>query len=331
MVTSISSCLANNVRSVGVLGAGGSVLIASAIDLIGGTPLIALDRVYKGPGRIVAKAEFLQPGGSVKDRAARANLLAARNDGRLRPGMPVVEMTSGNMGAGLAVACATLGHPLVVAMSAGNSSARARMLEGLGAEVVLVAQVDGSPSQVTGRDVEAAAEAARQIARERDGFYVDQFHATEGITAHETTGSEILEQLGSPVDGWVAAVGTGCTFMGVAKALKAANPATVCGAVEPLGCRPLAGEAVTKVRHMLQGIGYGSIPPHWNPVLMDVSLAVSDGEADQWRRKLASQEGLYVGYSAAANVCAAVKLLQTGQLRANAVVATVLCDTGLKY
>ena len=94
--------------------------------------------------------------------------------------MPVVEMTSGNMGAGLAVACATLGHPLVVAMSAGNSSARARMLEGLGAEVVLVAQVDGSPGQVTGRDVEAAAEAARQIARERDGFYVDQFHATEG-------------------------------------------------------------------------------------------------------------------------------------------------------
>jgi cysteine synthase A len=307
------------------------VLTASAIDLIGGTPLIALDRVYKGPGRIVAKAEFLQPGGSVKDRAAKAILLAARYDGRLRPGMPVVEMTSGNMGAGLAVACAALGHPLVVAMSAGNSSARAKMLEGLGAEVVLVAQVDGSPGQVTGRDVEAAAEAARQIARERDGFYVDQFHAAEGITAHETTGSEILEQLGSPVDGWVAAVGTGCTFMGVAKALKAANSATVCGAVEPLGCRPLAGEAVTKVRHMLQGIGYGSIPPHWNPALMDVSLAVSDGEAEQWRRKVARDEGLYVGYSAGANVCAAVNLLQTGLLGANAVVATVLCDTGLKY
>jgi cysteine synthase A len=308
------------------------VLAESAIDLIGKTPLVALDRIYSGPGRIVAKAEFLQPGGSVKDRAAKAILLAAREDGRLRPGMPVIEMTSGNMGAGLAVACAALGHPLVVTMSAGNSPARAKMLEGLGAEVILVAQIDGSPGQVTGRDVEAAAEAAHVIACERDGFYVDQFHAAEGITAHETTtGPEILEQLGHPVDGWVAAVGTGCTFMGVTKALRAANSTTVCAAVEPLGCRPLAGEPTTKARHMLQGIGYGLVPPHWDPTLMNMSLGVSDEEAEHWRRKLAREEGLYVGYSAAANVCAAVKLLQSGQLHADAVVATVLCDTGLKY
>ncbi|UEM24354.1 cysteine synthase family protein (plasmid) [Skermanella mucosa] len=308
------------------------MLVTSALDLIGKTPLITLSRAYSGPGRIVAKAEFLQPGGSVKDRAAKAILLAAREDCRLRPGMPVVEMTSGNMGAGLAVVCATLNHPLVVTMSAGNSPARAKMLEGLGAEVVLVAQVDGSPGQVTGRDVEAAAEAARAIADERDGFYVDQFHAAEGITAHETTtGPEILEQLGRPVDGWVAAVGTGCTFMGVAKALKAANSATICAVVEPYGCRPLAGEPVAKARHILQGIGYGAIPPHWDPTLMDLSLVVSDDEAEKWRRKLAIEEGLYVGYSAAANVCAAANLLQSGRLEADAVVATVLCDTGLKY
>lgn len=167
----------------------------------------------------MAKAEFLQPGGSVKDRAAKAILLAARADGRLRPGMPVIEMTSGNMGAGLAVACAALGHPLVVTMSAGNSPARARMLEGLGAEVVLVPQVDGAAGQVTGADVEAAARVAAELARERGGFYVDQFNAVECITAHETgTGREILEQFGAPVDGWAAAVGTGCTFMGVARA-----------------------------------------------------------------------------------------------------------------
>ena len=308
------------------------MFVASAIGLVGNTPLVALDRVYGGPGRIVAKAEFLQPGGSVKDRAAKAILLAAREDGRLRPGMPVVEMTSGNMGAGLAVACATLGHPLIVTMSAGNSPARAMMLEGLGAEVMLVTQVDGSPGQVTGRDVEAAAEAARIIARERGGFYVDQFHAAEGILAHErTTGPEILEQLGSPVDGWVAAVGTGCTFMWVAKALKAANSATICAAVEPLGCRPLAGESVTKARHVLQGVGYGSIPPHWDRALMDISLPVGDEDAEIWRHRLAKEEGLYVGYSAAANVCAAADLLQSGRLKADAVVATVLCDTGLKY
>lgn len=161
------------------------MIAASALDLIGGTPLVALNRIWAGPGRLVAKAEFLQPGGSVKDRAARAVLLAARSDGRLAPGMPVVEMSSGNMGAGLAVACAVLGHPLFVAMSAGNSPERVKMLEGLGATVVLVPQVDGTPGQVTGADVEAAVAAARDHAKETGAFYVDQFNAAEGIAAHE--------------------------------------------------------------------------------------------------------------------------------------------------
>lgn len=307
-------------------------MFASALDLIGRTPLVALDRVHSGPGRIVAKAEFLQPGGSVKDRAARAIVLAAREDGRLRPGMPVVEMTSGNMGAGLAVVCAALGHPFIATMSAGNSPARARMMEGLGARVVLVPQVDGTPGQVTGADVAAAAAAAAQIAGDGGGYYVDQFNASEGIVAHETTtGPEILEQFGGPVDGWVAAVGTGCTFIGVARALKAANPATLCAAVEPEGSEPLAGKGVVKARHIVQGTGYGLVPPHWETGLMDVSLTVTDAEVEHWHRQLAAMEGLYVGYSAAANVCAAAKLLRSGRLKAEATVATVLCDTGLKY
>ncbi|AJE47628.1 PLP-dependent cysteine synthase family protein [Celeribacter indicus] len=307
-------------------------MIATPLDLIGCTPLVALDRIHDGPGRIVAKAEFLHPGGSVKDRAAKAILLAARQDGRLTPGMPVVEMTSGNMGAGLAVVCASLGHPFIATMSAGNSPARARMMEGLGARVVLVGQVDGSPGQVTGADVAAAADAAARIARDEGGFYVDQFNAAEGITAHETgTGREILEQLGGPVDGWVASVGTGCTFMGVARALKAAAPATLCAAVEPQGSAPLAGKPVTKARHIVQGVGYGLVPPHWDAALMDLSLEVTDAEVAHWHHRLAVREGLYVGYSAAANVCAAAKLLASGRLRADATVATVLCDTGLKY
>ncbi len=302
----------------------------SALDLIGETPLVALDRVYRGPGRIVAKAEFLQPGGSVKDRAARAIVLAALADGRLRPGMPVVEMTSGNMGAGLAVVSAALGHPFIATMSAGNSPARARMMEGLGAKVVLVPQVDGAPGQVTGADVAAAAAAAANIARDEGGFYVDQFNAVEGIAAHETTGREILAQAG-PVDGWVAAVGTGSTFIGVARALKAANPATLCAAVEPEGSEPLGGRAVTKARHIVQGIGYGLVPPHWDADLMDLAIAVNDAEAEDWRRRLGEREGLYVGLSSAANVCAAARLLASGRLRPDATVATVLCDTGLKY
>lgn len=304
----------------------------STLDLIGRTPLVELGRVHPGPGRIAAKAEFLQPGGSVKDRAALAILLAARADGRLRPGMPVVEMTSGNMGAGLAVVCAALGHPFVATMSDGNSPARARMMEALGARVVLVPQVEGSPGQVTGADVAAAADEAVRIARAEGGFYADQFNAAEGISAHEqTTGAEILEQAGGRVDGWVATVGTGSTFIGVARALKAADPATLCAAVEPEGSEPLAGHRVAKPRHVLQGTGYGLVPPHWDPALMDLSIAVTDAEAQEWRRRLAVTEGLHVGFFAAANVCAAARLLGSGRLRDDATVVTVLCDTGMKY
>lgn len=304
----------------------------SALALVGRTPLLALDRIHPGPGRLLAKAEFVQPGGSVKDRAALAIIEAARADGRLAPGGVVVEMTSGNMGAGLAVVCAVLGHPLVVTMSAGNSPARATMLRKLGAEVVLEPQVDGVAGQVTGRDIAAAAATARHIADRRGGFYVDQFHAHEGASVHRsTTGPEIWEQSGGRIDGWVAAVGTGATFIGVAAALRARSPSVVCAAVEPAGCRPLNGERVTKSRHLLQGIGYGSVPPHWDRSLMDLGLAVSDDEAEDWRRQLAVREGLYVGFSAAANVCAAVQMLTTGHLPRDAVVATVLCDSGLKY
>ena len=307
-------------------------ITASALDLIRNTPLIALDRVHTGPGRLLAKAEFLQPGGSVKDRAARAILLAAKADGRLQPGAPVVEMTSGNMGAGLAVACAVLGHPLVVTMSAGNSPQRARMLEALGAEVVLVPQEDGSPGQVTGADVTAAAEIAQRLAAERHGFYVDQFNAHEGVIAHEeTTGPEIWAQAGGKVDAWVAAVGSGATFIGVATALRQRNPRILCAAVEPTGCQPLAGLPVERTRHILQGTSYGSVPPHWDASLMDMSLPVDDDEAEYWRQMLATREGLHVGYSAAANVCATSALLRSGQLPVDAIAATILCDTGLKY
>src|SRR5262249_47650417 len=279
----------------------------------------------------LAKAEFLQPGGSVKDRAARAIVEAARADGRLRPGAPVVEMTSGNMGAGLAVVCAALGHPLVLTMSAGNSPQRARMLEALGAEVILVPQIAGEPGRVTGPDIAAATRIAEKLAAQRGGFYVDQFHATEGKAAHDATAGELLDAACGGIDGWTACVGTGCTFLGVARTLRRANSSVMCGAVEPTGCQVLAGQAVTKAKHLLQGAGYGSVPPMWEPGLMSLSIAVSDEEAAIWKQRLATKEGLHVGFTAAANVYAATKMLSSGVLKPNATVATVLCDTGLKY
>ncbi|MGD2152107.1 MAG: cysteine synthase family protein [Gemmatimonadales bacterium] len=304
----------------------------NALGLIGDTPLLALERTHGGLGTILAKAEFLQPGGSVKDRAALRIIEDARESGRLAPGQPVVEMTSGNMGAGLAVVCNVLGHPLIVTMSEGNSPARARMLEALGAEVVLVAQVDGTPGCVSGSDIRAASERAVEIARERQAYYVDQFNNPACVRAHELgTGPEIWAAAGGRLDAFVAAVGSGGTFIGVSRYLKGKRPAVHCAVVEPLGAEVLAGKEVTKPTHLLQGTGYGLVPQQWDPRLVDSSLAVSDEEATRFRRALAADEGLYVGFSSAANVCAAMKLIESGRLGPAPTVVTILCDTGLKY
>jgi len=301
-----------------------------ALALIGNTALVALRRVHRGPGFLLAKAEFLNPGGSVKDRAALRAIVAARESGALRPGGHVVEMTSGNMGAGLAVVCAALGHPLTVAMSNGNSPRRAEMLRGLGAEVELVPQVEGEPGRVTGADIDAAVGVARRLAVERAAFYVDQFNNPACVEAHELgTGPEIWRQTGTRVDAFVALVGSGGTFVGTMRALKGYRPTIEGIAVEPLGAEILAGGQVTKARHLLQGGGYGVVPPRWQPELMSAALAVSDEEAADYRRRLGSAEGLYVGFSAAANVAAAARYLRDRGPQTVAV--TVLCDSGLKY
>jgi cysteine synthase A len=309
-----------------------SAVTPNALGLIGDTPLLALDRIHRGPGTILAKAEFLQPGGSVKDRAALHVIESARESGRLAPGQPVVEMTSGNMGAGLAVVCNVLGHPLIVTMSQGNSPARARMLEALGAEVVLVPQVEGEPGCVSGSDIRVASERALEIARSRQAFYVDQFNNPACVRAHQVgTGPEVWTAAADRLDAFVAAVGTGGTFVGVSRFLKSQDSAIHCAAVEPQGAEALAGKRVSKPRHLMQGIGYGLVPPQWDPALADSLLAVSDEEAMRFRRALAVEEGLHVGFSSAANVCAAMKLIESGRLGAAPTVVTILCDTGLKY
>jgi cysteine synthase len=290
-----------------------------------------LQRIHPGPGLLLAKCEFRNPGGSVKDRAALAALRVARASGSLQPQQPVVEMTSGNMGAGLAVVCAVLGHPLLVTMSRGNSPRRGEMLRGLGVEVVLVDQVDGEPGRVTGADVAAALEVARRLGAERGAFYVDQFNNPACIAAHEHgTGQEILRQTGGRLDAFVALVGTGSTFLGTMRALKDRSRDIEGVAVEPAGARVLAGRTVERTRHLLQGGGYGIVPPRWQPELMDRALAVSDEEAIDYRVRLGALEGLYLGFSSAANVAATARYLRE-RASDRAVAVTVLCDTGLKY
>src|SRR5450755_2378005 len=164
------------------------------------TSLYSLYQIRSGRRQVKSREEFLQPGGSVKDRAARVIIEDALYDEKLVPGQQVVEMTGGNMGSGLAVMCAVIGNPLTVVMSAGNSSEHAKMLETMGVRVVLVPQVDGFPGSVTGADRDAAARMAQQLALDENAFYVDQFNNPSAFNAHEHgTGPEIWEQLAGRV------------------------------------------------------------------------------------------------------------------------------------
>lgn len=304
----------------------------TSIELIGHTSLLKLAKIWPGPGALFAKAEFLNPGGSLKDRAALWIIQSMRRSGRLAPGQTVVEMTSGNMGAGLAVVCAALGHPFVATMSMGNSPERSKMMRGLGAEVVLVPQVDGEPGRVTGADIHAAMAEAETIAKARGAYYVDQFNNPGCYEAHEnTTGPEIVAELQGKVHAFVACVGTGGGLIGVSRHLKKQDQHIQCHAVEPVGAEVLAGHAVTKPQHLLQGTGYGFVPPHWDLACIDGYQAVTDDDARMMRERLGREEGLYVGYSAAANVVAAVRLLERATAGDPLSVVTLLCDSGMKY
>jgi cysteine synthase A len=308
-------------------------ILASALEAIGETPLVALSRITRGlPGRILAKLEFLSPGYSKKDRIARQIIEDAEAEGRLRPGQTVVELTSGNTGTGLAIVCGLKGYPFVAVMSRGNSVERARMMRALGAEVVLVDQRPGSRvGQVSGGDLELVEREARRIVQERGAFRADQFRLRGNLRAHLLhTGPEILRQSVGQVQAFCDFVGTGGSFAGCAAALKAHDPAIRCYVVEPSGAAALAGEAVTNPDHRIQGGGYSMADlPLIDRGHADGYLQVTDEEAVGMARRLAREEGLFAGFSSGANVAAALRLLRTTE--AGRTIAVLLCDSGLKY
>lgn len=305
---------------------------SSALELIGNTPIVALDRLHTGPGRILAKCEFMNPGASIKCRSSLSMIEKARKSGELKPGMPVVEVTSGNQGCGLAVVCAVLGHPLTLTMSKGNSAQRALHMEALGAKCVRVPQVEGTYGNVTLADVKAVEEVGMELIEKQDAYYVNQFNNSCNADAHyETTGPEIWRQTGQRLDAFVATVGTAGTFMGTSKFLKEQNPEIKTYVVEPAGAEAIKGEPITKPLHLLQGSGYGCIPNLFSFEYMDGTLSVTDEEAVKYVKLIGEKEGLFVGYTSGANVAAAVKLLNSGLVPDDAWVVTMLNDTGLKY
>jgi cysteine synthase A len=305
----------------------------SVVEVIGGTPAVELSRITVGmPGRIVAKLEYLNPGFSKKDRIARQIVDDALASGVLRPSQPVVELTSGNTGTGLAIVCAVRGHPFVAVMSEGNSSERARMMRALGAEVVLVPQAPGAArGQVSGEDLALVEERAQELTRERGAFRADQFVNESAALAHErTTGPELWEQAGGRLDAFCEFVGTGGTYAGVTRALKARNPDVRCYLLEPADAAPLSGDAVRNPAHRIQGGGYSmSSLALLEGVPVDGHLRVTDEEAIEVTRRLAREEGIFAGFSSGAVVAAALRLLATDH--AGGSIGVLLSDSGLKY
>ena len=301
----------------------------SIIDCIGNTPLIELSKIYNGNGKLYAKLEYLNPSGSVKDRVALQTITDAYKNGVLKKGQLVVEMTSGNMGAGLALVCKQFGNPFVAVMSEGNSIERRKILSALGAEILLTEQVDGSYGMVTGKDIDYAADVARKYAIKNNAFFVDQFRNPSSKKAHfNTTGPEIWDKLPN-IDAFIASIGSGGTFVGTSQFLKSKNPNIKCIAVEPENTAIIKTGNVISTKHIIQGTGYGSVPHFWNENLVDTILTVNDDEVFDMTKKLSEEQGMFVGFSAGANVCAAVKYLK--QENSNLNVVTILCDTGFKY
>lgn len=256
----------------------------------------------------------------------------AREDGELKPGESVIEVSSGNQGCGLAVVCAVLGHPLTITMPKGNSPQRAIMMRGLGANTVLSEQVDGTPGHVTHNDVDVAEALCLKLWKETGAHYPNQFINDNNPGAHErTTGPEILRQTGGRIDAFLDTVGTGGTFAGVSRYMKKVKPEVKCIVVEPQGAQAIEGCDITKPLHLLQGSGYGTVPPLFNHETLDSTISVTDEEAVEYKRLLGSKEGLYMGYTSGANVAAAVKLLKSGVLGEDPWIVTLLNDTGLKY
>ena len=303
----------------------------SVIELIGNTPIIELSKIYKGKGRIFAKMEYVNPGGSIKDRPALQIILDAYKSGTLSKGKPVVEMTSGNMGAGLAIVCNHFGNPFTAVMSEGNSIERVKFLKALGANVILTKQKTGVLGKVTGEDIEVATFVAKEFAKKKNAFYVDQFNNPSSVRAHfRTTGPEIWKFLKTDLNAFVACIGSAGTFVGTAKYLKSKNEKIECIAVEPKNASILKSGKLKNNKHIIQGTGYGFVPPHWEKNIADKIITVTDDEAYKMKIQLGKLEGLHVGYSASANIVASIKHMKNiNQDNYNAL--TILCDTGFKY
>ena len=300
-------------------------MIYKSVDqLIGNTPLLELGNIKREhclKANLYAKLEYLNPGGSVKDRAAKKMIDDAEEKGFLKKNSVIIEPTSGNTGIGLASVGVSRGYKVIIVMPDSMSVERRQIMKAYGAQLVLTPGKDG----MTG-----AIEKAYEIAKEYENSFIpNQFENASNSKAHfETTGPEIYGDLEGKIDVFVSAVGTGGTITGVGEFLKSKNNKIEIVAVEPLSSPVLSGGE--KGSHKIQGIGAGFVPKVLNTDIYDKIIKVSDEDAFKWGREVGSAEGVLVGISSGAALCAAIELSKMDEYSGKNIVV-LLPDTGDRY
>ncbi len=291
-------------------------------ELIGGTPLVWLDRVAAGlPARVAGKLEFFNPMASVKDRIGLAMIEAAEREGKIKGDTTILEPTSGNTGVALAFVCAARGYKLTLTMPESMSDERRRILKALGAELILTPAEQGMPGAI---------ERAEQLAAEDNRYFVpQQFENPANPDIHRrTTAEEIWRDTDGQVDILVAGIGTGGTITGVAEVIKARKPSFRAIAVEPTESAVLSGKPPGS--HGIQGIGAGFVPKVLNRAVVDEIITVTSREAIETTRRLACDEGLFAGISSGAAVRAALEVAGR-QESGGKLIVVILPDTGERY
>jgi cysteine synthase len=297
----------------------------SVLQSIGNTPVVRLRRVVPaGAADVVVKLEFFNPTASYKDRMALAMIEGAERRGALKPGMRVVEFTGGSTGSSLAMVCAAKGYEFVVLSSDAFSEEKLKTMRAFGADLRLVPSDGG---KVTPQLFERFQQQIAVLAAEPNTYWTDQFHNTDAVEGYAGIGRELIEQVGSPIDAFCGAVGTGGMLRGVYRAFRDAGSRARIIALEPA-----TSPALTAGRggaHRVEGIGTGRVVPHMADKPYDEARAIDEGEARAMALRLAREEGLLVGTSSALNITAALEVAQ--ELGPGKIVTTVAVDTGLKY
>ena len=302
----------------------------SVLDLIGHTPLVRLNRIKKDvEATILAKLEYYNPSGSVKDRIALSMIEEAERQGKIKKGDIIVEPTSGNTGTSLALVCALKGYRMIAVMPDQMSQERKDMMAAFGAEIALVpSQGKAEPETFSKEDVEATLAKAAELASQPGHFMPNQFANPANTLAHQkTTAEEIWQATDGRIDAFIAGVGTSGTAMGVSIGLKEKNPKVKIHVVEPANSAVILGECPGY--HRIQGIGEGFIPELLQRENYDGIIKVTDEEAKATACRLARLEGIFAGYSAGANVFASLNVAK--ELGKGKTVVTVIPDSGMKY